>query len=405
MSILGRALRELRHIDPTFGVSTAQVPPNSWGGGTWAGVFVSEEQALRLTTVWACVSLIADSVSALPLAAFREDGAARVRVQDPPWLEEPVAGMDRVEWLGRMMVSLLLRGNAYTLVVDRDGLGFPTQLLPLHPDEVQPQRDSAGRLVYRVGGDLLPPADVLHVRGLTLPGTRALEGLSPIGYARQTIGTALAAEEFGARFFGDGAHPSGILKTEQAIDEETARRYQERWMEAHGGRHRRPAVLGGGLEWQPISLKPEEAQFLETIKAKHSDIAGFYRVPPHLISDVERSTSWGSGIEEQNLQFAQFTLGIWITRLERALSKLLPRPRYVRFNLAALLRARVSERYRAYLMGRQGGWLSIDDVRALEEMPPLPDGRGQDYLQPLNYAPIPPADERPDVTKGPSSAP
>lgn len=398
MSILGRAIRELRHLDASFGASLAEIPPNSALGGTWAGVPVSPEGALRVTTVWACVSLISDAISMLPLGVFRARGPARVPAPEPAWIEEPVEGMDRVEWLGRLMVSLLLRGNAYALIVSRDRLGFPTQFLPLHPDEVRPRLAADGRVSYEVHGHgSFAAADVLHIRGLTLPGQRHLEGLSPIGYARQTIGTALAAEEFGARWFGDGGHPSGILVAEGKIDEDLARRYQQMWLESHGQRHRKPAVLGSGLKWQPITITPEESQFLETIKAKHSDIAGFFRVPPHLISDVERSTSWGRGIEEQGLQFVQFTLGIWLVRLERALSKQLPRPRYVKFNVSGFLRGRQLDRYQAYLMARQGGWLSIDEVRALEEMAPLPEGKGEDYLMPLNYAPIPPKPE--DVTE------
>jgi len=394
-------LRELRHADLSFGQAKAEIPPNSAGGSTWSGVFVNEDQALRLLTVWACVSLISDTISTLPLGTFRDQGAARVRVADPPWLEEPVQGMDRVEWLGRELVSLLLRGNAYARIVERDGRGFARQMLPLHPDDVQPRRGLAGRVIYKVAGEEVEPVDMIHIRGLTLPGSRHLEGLSPVGYAAQTIGTALAAEEYGARFFSEGAQPAGLLKSDQKIDDGVAAKMQERWMESHGNRHRKPAVLGGGLEWQSISLKPEEAQFLATIKAKHAQITGLYRVPPHLISDVERSTSWGSGIEEQNLQFATFTDGPWLIRLERALSKLLPRPIYLKFNLAAFLRGRLTERYRAYLMGRQGGWLSIDDVRVLEEMAPLPDGKGQDYLQPLNYAPIPQGGGQPGL-EGPS---
>jgi HK97 family phage portal protein len=389
--ILDRAWRNLRHIDPTFGSQAAKIPPPGAAGGTFAGVYVDEHQALRMTTVWACVSLIADAISILPAGVFRQDGQARVRMPDPPWLAEPVPGIQWHEWVHRTIVSLLLRGNAYCLIVERDGLGYPASFEQLHPDEVTELVDRRGRVRYRVAGvGELDPVDVLHIRGLTLPGRFEVRGLSPIGYARQTIGTALAAEEFGARFFGEGAHPSGVLTTDGPMDKETAQRFQKEWMELHGQRHRKPAVLSGGLKWQPISLSPEESQFLATIDAKAADIAGFFRVPPHLIGDVDRSTSWGSGIEEQGLQFVVFTLGAWIVRVERALSALLPKPRYLRLNVSAFLRGRTLERYQAYLMGRQGGWLSIDDVRALEEMPPLPDGRGTDYLQPLNYAPIPP---------------
>jgi HK97 family phage portal protein len=388
-----RQLVEGRSWDPT--VNPYAIPPPGAWAATWSGVPVSEETALRQLTVWSCVSLYADTVSQLPIGAFRTVGGFPNPVSpDPPIIQQPHAELDRVEWIGQLVVSALLRGNAYGLITERDQVGLPRQVMPVHPDKVVPRRNpNTGRIEYRIAGERepLPAFDVMHVRGFTLPGS--LTGLDPIAFARQTIGSALAAEEFGARFFGDGAYPSGILTTDdKKLNEDDAKRYQEMWLQAHGSRQRKPAVLGHNLRWEAISLKPEEAQFLETIKAKRSEIAGFFRVPPHLISDVERSTSWGTGMEEQNLMWLQLGLGIWIIRFERAISRLLPRPQYAKFNVAGLLRGRILDRYNAYLKGRQGGWLNVDDIRALEEMPPLPDGQGQEYNKPLNWGPLGPND-------------
>ena len=390
--IIRSALRQLRHADPTFGASQAQIPGPTDGWSTWSGVPVDERTALQQITVYSCVSLICDVISTLPVGVFRDEGPARIPVARPRLVTEPFEGVEWTEWIGQELLSMLLRGNSYALVTERDALGYPSQLEPLHPDDVRPKRDkSSGRVLYRVTGEKkdLTDFDVFHVRGMKLPGIRHVEGLSPISYARQTIGTALAAEEYSSRFFAEASVPPGYLKTEQALNEEDAKRFQQMWMQAHGNRSRKPAVMGGGLTFETISLKPEDTQFLATIKATRSMICGFYRTPPHLVADVERSTSWGSGIEEQNLTWITIGLGPDIVRFERAISRILPRPRYLKFNLAGLLRGRLTERYRAYLMARQGGWLSIDDVRALEEMAPLPEGKGTDYLTPLNFQAIP----------------
>jgi HK97 family phage portal protein len=389
VSIL-RQLARPHHRDLETGPGS--IPSNSnFLGSSGAGVVIGEGSALQQLTVWSCISLISDSLSQLPAGAFRKvDGFPR-RIEDPQLLVKPHAEMEWPEWIGRLAVSLLLRGNGYGKVISRDSRGFPTQILPLHPDQIAPRRNlNTGVLEYRVGSDTLTPFEVMHIRGMTLPGNWSVTGLSPIQYARQTIGLALGAEEFAARFFGDGAHPSGVLAAEGKITEEDATTYQERWLKAHGDRQRKPAVLGGGLKWTQISITPEESQFLETLGAKRSEIAGFFRVPPHMIGEVDKSTSWGKGIEEQMLGYITFTLGIWIIRFEAAITALLPRPQYMKLNVAGLLRGRLLERFQSYLLGRQGGWLNVDDIRAYEELPPLPDGKGQDYLMPLNYAPVAP---------------
>jgi HK97 family phage portal protein len=387
-----RAVSSFGPIDPNG------IPRNSMVAQTWSGTAVSERTALQQIAVWACVSLIADTVSALPIGAFRKVGPTRVEVNPTPsLLLQPYAELDIGEWLSQLLVSLLLRGNAYGWIYGRDGLGFATDVMPLHPDAVRPQRNSAGRIEYYVtssydgllgpgpgpkAGKVIADTDMVHMRGLMLPGTRV--GLSPIEYARQGLGLAMAAEEFGARFFGDGASPSSILETPNEIDGKAARRMKADWVRAHGQRHREPAVLSGGVTWKSVSLAPEEAQFLETRKFQTAEIARLFRVPPHLIGDVDKTTSWGTGIEEQALGWITYGLGTWITRFERSLSALTPRGQYARMNVASLLRGRTLERYDTYLKGRNGGWLSVDEIRALEDMAPVPDGKGTDFLQPLN---------------------
>lgn len=397
MSLI-RAALSLR--EASFGASRG-IPTRS--SGTWAGVSVTAESAMRVSTVFSCVNLLGDSMILMPARSFIGEGATRRQApQQPAWIDEPYPGIEWSDWMHQGMTSLTLKGNHYALVTGRDGLGFPTQLLPLHPDEVAPQlRD--GRVVYRVSGqrDLLPRSEVFHVSGLKWPGS--VEGLSPLQYQAQTIGLTLAAAEYAARFFNEGGVPPGILKSDKKITREDAELAQALWLESHGGRSRKPAVMGSNLEYQKVSLSPNEAQFLETRKASRDEVCGFYRVPPHMISDVERSTSWGSGIEEQGLTYATFTMGPWIRRYEDALTRIVPKRQHVKFNVNALLRARTLERFQAYTLARQGGWLNIDDIRALEEKPPLPDDKGQDYLSPLNYAAIPEGGLVPDPMAEPAA--
>lgn len=370
------------------------IPPRS-GIVSWAGVPVTERIALQQVTVWACAALITDSIAMLPIDNFRGVGPTRQPVDPPaPLLQRPHAEMDLVDWISRLVYSAVMRGNAYGWIIERDQLGFARQIMPLHPDEVWPRRNKrSGRIEYEILGEKgrVAAFDMLHVRGMTLPGSNSVAGLNPIEYVRQAVGLSLGVAEFGARFFGDGGHPSGVLEAEGTakVSEDDAKRYQDMWLEAHGQRHRKPAVLGGGLKWKPISIAPNEAQFLETRKYSRSEIAGFFRVPPHMIGDVERSTSWGTGIEEQSLGFVTFTLGIWLVRFERAISALLPRNQYARFNVGALLKGRLLEQAQAFLLARQGGWRNVDEIRALLDLPPVPDGSGQVFSQPLNWGPLP----------------
>lgn len=249
-----------------------------------------------------------------------------------------------------------------------------------------------GLVEYKIAfeKDVLSSEDVFHVKGMTRPGMWEVTGLSPIQYARQGIGLALAAEEYGARYFSESATPPAVLETEQNLEQEEVDELLARWEKAHAEKSRRPAVTTGGLKFRTITISPEESQFLETRRTSRSELAGFFRCPPHKVMDVERSTSWGSGIEEQNLMFSQDTLGIWIVRWEWALSALLPPPQRVKFNLGALLRARLLDRYQAYRIAREIGKNNADELRSLEDESPIPDGKGQDYLQPLNYVPVPP---------------
>lgn len=389
MSLIARALdamRERRAVtrDPW------SIPRPSDEYGSWAGMSVTERSTLQQMAVWSSVTLIGDTVSTLPVSEYLKEGKKRIPQPDPQILQQPHPEWDLQEWLFALQVSLLLRGNAYGLVTARDELGYATQVLPMHPDEVLPKRDENKRIVYKIGnGRTYKPFDILHIKGFTLPGwTNGLMGLNPIEYARQSIALGMAATEFGAKSFAEGIYPPLALTTEHELKQEVADALLARWKAKHGNMSREPAVLSGGIKIEKISITPADAQFLESRQFTRSEIAGFFRVPPHRIGDMTKSTSWGSGLEEENLAFIGFTCQPWIVRFERALARLRPPGTYVKFNVDATIRPRLLDRYRAHLMARQGGWNNVDEVREKEDQDPLPDGMGQQYQQPLNWGPL-----------------
>lgn len=363
----------------------ARIPSNGSVAASAAGVAVNDRTALRHIDVYACQSLIADALAMLPVRAFRRVSDVERQPVRSSLVEQPSPSMTPFDFWQRLALSVLGRGNAYAMVTARDANDYATQLTPVHPDDVlKVDRDPVTKMAqYRVRGvGVVPRYDMMHVPGFILPGE--LTGMSVLEAGRGGIALSMAAEEFGANFFGDGATPSSVLESDQPYNEDEAKAASDAWKRAHGNRHRYPAVLMGGLKWKQITITPEESQFLETRQFQTSQIARLHRVPPHMIGDVERSTSWGSGIEEQGIGFVVYTLGPWLCRFEQGLSALLPRGQFAKFNVSALLRGNAKDRFLAYAIGRQWGWLCVDDIRALEDLTPLPDGAGQTYLQPLN---------------------
>ena len=331
---------------------------------TWSGASVGPDQAMRLSVVWSCVRLLADTVSTLPVDVYR--GTQNLPL--PPLLVTPAAGQPRHDWLYQVMVSLLLRGNAYGVVTARSGAALrPAQIELANPDRVVVERRE-GRVTYRIGGVAYDPEDVWHVRAYPVPG-EAL-GLSPVEYARQAIGLGLAAEKFGAQFFGDGATPSGVLTTTQGLSQIQAEAVATSWRQAHADR-RKVAVLSNGLQFTPIAIAPEESQFIETQRFTVAQIARVFGVPPEMVgSDAGNSLTY-SNVESRALDFLRYSVQPWLIRLETALSGVLPRDQFVRFNAGGLLRATTKDRYEAHEVALRAGFLTINEVRALEDLPPL----------------------------------
>jgi HK97 family phage portal protein len=357
--------REQRAAPPTGALLV-----NSSTGGlpTWAGTNVDTDAAQRLSAVWACVRLLADTVSTLPVDVYR-DGSTEA-LPTPPLLRSPAAGMPLQAFLEATMRSLLLRGNAYGLVTARSGATMlPAQVELLHPDRVAVTRSETGRIGYRIGGREYPREDVWHVRAFVMPGT--LLGLSPVEYARQAIGLGLAAEKFGAQFFGDNATPTGILTTEDHLSQEQATGMKERWKAIH--RDRREIAVLGNLKYTPISIAPDESQFVETVRANVATVARFYGVPPEMIGGEAGGSLTYANVEQRALDFLTYSLTPWLVRLETALTELLPARQYVKFNPGGLLRTSLRDRYEAHRIGIEAGFLTVDEARALEDLPALGD--------------------------------
>lgn len=369
MSVL-RA-RERRAID----ASTFNVGELGEGRRSWAGEVVTADRAMRLSAVWACVRVIADIVSTMPIDVYRGTGPDRAEVSPAPQLlAAPSLRVGPIEWRYQAMVSALLRGNAYGAVMAERN-GYPTNVEWLNPDlvtvaQVRPYDPPE----YSVAGIRQEPGAILHFRARTMPGS--VVGLSPIDYQRQVIGVGLAAQKFGAQWFGDGAHPSAVLMSDQQINEDTAKTIKARFIAAIKGR-REPAVLGAGLKYEQIQVSANESQFLETMRYTIAEVCRIYGVPPEMIAGaVEGSGSHISyGNEEQrNLEFLKIGLSPWLSRWEEFYYGLLPQPQYVRFNPAWFLRTDTKTRFETHAIALENHFETIDEVRDLEDRAPIGNG-------------------------------
>jgi HK97 family phage portal protein len=398
VSLIRRALRsERRALFPWNGYGSTGTAvgtldgtiPSNWdlGQSNYSGAVVDERTSLQLSAFYSCVRLLADSIASLPWNNYRErDDFPEKVTPTPTLLRKPSPWHTDFDFKHQLVTSLAVRGNFFGLVVERDRLEYPQRILPLHPDWVCLERDPmTWALNTRVMGERVPNADLFHIPYMRMPGSDY--GLSPVSVFAQSIGLGLAAEQYGAKWFRDGAAPSSVLETNENLEDDQVKRVQRNWISSHGGK-RLPAVLSGGFKWKPITITPNESQFLETRKFQVAEIARMFGVPPHMIGDVERSTSWGTGIEQQNIAFVVHTLMPWIARIESAMNEVSPNGQFTKFNLNALLRGDSETRFKSYQLAIDSGFMNPDEVRALEELPPIPGGLGQKFRQPLNFGPL-----------------
>ena len=374
-------------------------------GGTTSGKAVTERSAMQMTAVYSCVRILAEAVAGLPLHLYRykEDGGKEKALDHPLYNllhDEPNPEMSSFVFRETLMTHLLLWGNAYAQII-RNGKGEVIALYPLMPNRMVVDRDIHGQLYYQYTRSTeeaptmkgvtvnLPPSDVLHIPGLGFDG---LVGYSPIAMAKNAIGMAIACEEYGAKFFANGAAPGGVLEHPGTIKD--PQRVRESWQSTFGGsgNSNKIAVLEEGMKYTPIGISPEQAQFLETRKFQINEIARIFRVPPHMVGDLEKSSF--SNIEQQSLEFVKYTLEPWLVRWEQSIQRTLFSPEekkryFAKFNVEGLLRGDYASRMSGYATARQNGWMSANDIRELENMDRIPAEEGGDlYLINGNMLPL-----------------
>lgn len=362
-------------------------------GRTTSGKPVNERTAMQTTAVYACVRILAEAIASLPLHVYEyQDDGGKKLVHDHPLYyllhDEPNQEMTSFVFRETLMSHLLIWGNAYAQII-RDGAGRVLGLYPLLPDKMDVQRDDKGNIYYvysrnsdenpmfkEYGNIKLKAEDVLHIPGLGFDG---LIGYSPIAMAKNAVGMTLACEEYGASFFANGANPGGVLEHPGVLKDPS--KVRESWNSVYRGVNNahKIAVLEEGMKYQQIGIPPEEAQFLETRKFQINEIARLYRIPPHMVGDLDKSSF--SNIEQQSLEFVKYTLDPWVIRWEQSLQRslLLPGEKgkyFIKLNVDGLLRGDYQSRMNGYAVGRQNGWFSANDIREMENMNPIPDEKG-----------------------------
>lgn len=360
-------------------------------GGSNAGKRVTDKTALQHIVVYACVRVLSEAIAQLPLHVYKYTDNGKERVPKHPLYfllhDQPNPEMTSFVFRETLMSHLLIYGNAFAQII-RNGRGDVIGLYPLMPDRVKVDRDEKNRLIYiysrydeanpnvkKMGDIILGAEDVLHIPGLGFDG---LVGYSPIAMAKNALGISLACEEYGASFFANGASPSGVLEHPGVI--KNPEKVRNAWRQAYGsGNSHKVAVIEEGMKYTPISIPNNEAQFLETRKFQLEEIARLYRVPLHLIGDLEHATF--SNIEQQSLEFVKYTLDPWIVRWEQSMQKALLSDSekgtyFIKFNVEGLLRGDYASRMQGYATARQNGWMNANDIRELEDMNQIPDELG-----------------------------
>lgn len=369
---------------------------------TWAGVSVTRESSLQLVTVYGCVRMISDSISTMPLDVFRRTPDGNIEANRPAWLDRPTVDLDLSEWCGQVLMSLLLEGNAY-VAVTRSESGQIVELVPLDPAAVNVRRVGSRKL-FIVNGVEQPSAEIVHIKGLMLPGSDV--GLSPIEYARQSIGLGLSTLEFGAKFFDGEGNMPGVIELPHPAQPATMQNLAEQWKRKRSRAGKGlPGILESGATWKATGVTNEQAQFLATRKYTAAEIAGqmFMLDPTDLGIGVDGTSVTYANLEQRNSRRVQITLLPWIIRLEKALSGLLAQPRFVKFNVSGLLRGDIKTRWDTYYLAelinqsaaKRGDVpvLSTQEMREFEDFGPAPE------------QPNPPTDMQQGTDEGGAGAP
>lgn len=379
LSLSGGNLRDPR-LNEFFGGSSSD-----------AGVTVTPDTALTYSAVYAAVRCIAESVSSLPLNYYeRLPGGGKASAKANPLHtllhDEPNPEMTSLQWREASMAHLLLWGNSYSEIV-RDLEGNVVELWPIDPTIVTPMRTDSGELYYDLnrGKSFITAGNMLHIPGLSFDG---ISGVSPITLARQSIGLSMAIESFGAGYFGRGARPGGVLTFPGQLSPEARQNLRRSFEELHAGgaNSHRVALLEAGLKWEAIGVPPDDSQFLQSREFQIIEVARWFNLPPNKLKDLSK-TSYNS-LEQMEISFVVDTLRPWLVRWEQQLNRKLIRPKdkgsfFFEFNVDGKLRGEIAARYQAYSVGRNWGWLSVNEIRSNENLNPI-GPEGDVYMVPLN---------------------
>lgn len=393
MSVFGKLFKS--RAQPQDSLAGAAYVPRI--GMSTSGNVVSQRSSMQIAAVYCCVRILSETLACLPLITYSygKDGTKKRAFDHPLYSllhDEPNPEMTSFNFRETLMAHILLWGNAYAQII-RNGKGEVVALYPLMPDRMKVDRDERGHIYYeymkndseaptmKTGSVILTPDEVLHIPGLGFDG---LVGYSPIAMARNSLGMASACEEYGASFFANGANPGAVLEHPGILKD--PEKVRKAWEEAYGGpkRANRVAVLEEGMQFKPISINPQDAQFLETRKFQIEEIARIFRVPLHMLGSLDHATF--SNIEEQSLEFVQYTMQPWLVRWEQAMHRSLLKTEekpnfYMRFNVDGLLRGDYASRMQGYATGLNNGFMSPNDIRSLEELDLIPEeDSGNTYM-------------------------
>lgn len=325
----------------------------------------SDYKSLQLAAVWACTRLICDQTASSPLHLFTKNDQGPKQLASSELLEDPSASLSPYDWKYQGIASAVLEGNGYAPATSMTRSGYIAKAEWVHPNDVIVLTKGPRVLGYEINGEKIEPAEMIHVRGMVMPGQAV--GLSPLKASAKAIKMGLEAENFGLNWFLDGAHPTGILSTDKAVNKDQAEAIKSRWTSIFGSK-RGVAVLGNGFDYKPVQATAETSQFLPTMRFIFSQVASVFGVPPEMIGGETAGSMTYSNTEARGQDFVTYTLRPWLTRFETTISRLHPDGQYVKFNTGALLRADTKSRYEAYKIGIDAGFLTVEDVRAWEDL-------------------------------------
>ena len=384
-------LREQRGASGYLPWGDSVPPDNSMLGGSAAGVQVSEKTALQVAAVYGSVDLISDAIATLPVKVLKvQENKPATAIAVPTVIEDPFSEISPIDFKVQGTSSLLLRGNFFGKIISRDAKTLkPTQVMPVHPDNAKVRRRQDGTIQWLYFGKEVNPADVTIMRGLSTAG--AILGLDPISALRNQLGLAHAEDLYAGAFFSNASAPWGLIQLKGDYDEDAVLKMARQWQQNHQGIGKSflPGVLTGDATWVPVTMTPQNAQFLEQMQFSASVISGMlFRVPPHMIGMVDKDTSWGAGIEQQEQGFVTNTLLGKIRRWEHLMSSWLPVNQVVMLDLSHRLRGDSLQRWQRYQIARIIGAMNNAEIRNAEGLPLVDDPSLDAYDAPLNSSPL-----------------